>query len=504
MLLRELLEVLPEKAASGPIDLMVSGVTHNSRSVQPGSVFVCITGLKDDGHRYIPAAREKGAVAAVVERDVPVPEPMVRVRVPDSRLALGLLASAFWGFPTRRLRLVGVTGTNGKTTTAFLCRAVLTAAGGRVGLSGTIKNVVGDREYSPERTTPEAPELQRLFNEMVHAGCDYAVMEVSSHALRLNRVVGCQYDVAVFTNLTQDHLDFHRNLEDYLAAKAILFEGLTPDPGYGGREKGAVINSDDPAGARLQARTRVPVLTYGFGREAQIRGAELRVTRLGTSFRCLTPRGEFPVRLQLAGTFNAYNALAALAVATIEGIEPEAAVAALAQVTGVPGRFELVRAGQDFAVVVDYAHTPDGLKNVLITARQVTERGLILVFGCGGDRDRAKRPEMGRIAAELADRVIVTSDNPRSEDQETIMTEIVQGMGTGPLGERVEILGDRRTAIERAVELARSGDVVVIAGKGHEDYQIFRDRTIPFDDRLVAREALAHLGYDGGFGGGTA
>lgn len=485
----------------------VRAVRYDSRQVQPGDAFVCIRGTRLDGHDFAGDAARRGAVLIVAERvPGPVADEVPTLLVADSRAALGQAAAALLGHPDRRLRLVGVTGTNGKTTTTYLTKAVLESAGHRVGLVGTIQHLVGDQVIGAERTTPEASDLQELFARMVQAGAGYAVTEVSSHAVVLKRIEAIEYDVGVFTNLTQDHLDFHGTMEAYRDAKAAFFAGL--GPGVKGR-KVAVINGDDPSGPYMARRAAAPVLFYGLdpGRDVAAEGVEARPD--GVSFRVRTPWGSAAVRLQLGGAFNVYNALAALTVGLHEGVPLERAVAALEGVAGVPGRFEAVRAGQPFGVIVDYAHTPDGLENVLRAARALKPRRLWVVFGCGGDRDRTKRPKMGAIAARLADYVVITSDNPRSEDPEAICREIEAGLlaqrQAGDVAmQGYEVVVDRRQAIERAVSLAQPGDLVVVAGKGHETYQIFKDRTVPFDDRQVVREALQGLGYGPGGEKGAA
>ncbi len=474
-------------------EVEVAGLAYDSRVVRPGDLFLCVPGFRFDGHDFIPEAVARGAVACLVERPGLVPEALGEALVPRVRQAAPAVARRFFGDPSRELRLVGVTGTNGKTTTTHLVRQVL-ARRGRVGLIGTVRNVVGGREEPVERTTPEAVDLQRLFRRMRQAGDTHCVMEVSSHALALHRVDGCAFDVAVFTNLTPEHLDFHGDLRSYLEAKARLFELLGEgDRGPKG-PKGAVLNADDPASAEIARRCRVPIVTYGLEGTRDLSAADVRVGLQGTSFVVRHPWGETPVRLRLAGRFNVYNALAAFAVGLVEGLPPEEVAAALGEVSGVPGRFELVDRGQPFAVIVDYAHTPDGLENVLQAARQLASGRVIVAFGCGGDRDRSKRPAMGEIAARLADQVFITTDNPRSEDPAAIAREIEAGVLRHP--ERpYKVVLDREAAILEAVAAARVGDAVVIAGKGHEQHQIFRDRSVPFDDREVAARALERLGY---------
>ena len=384
--------------------------------------------------------------------------------------------------------MVGITGTNGKTTTAFLVRQVLEAAGEGCGYVGTLGGLVRDDLEKISNTTPEAPELYRLLRDMVAAGKRAAVLEVSSHGLALERVAGIRFKAAIFTNLTRDHLDFHRTEQCYFAAKARLFEEL--DRTWGGK---ALINIDDPVAPILLERVDVPVLTFGCRPEAQVRLLEANPTDEGTLLHLQTPLGEIEVSSRLTGWFNNFNVLAAVACGLALEIEPEAICRGIAALDNVPGRFERIVAGQPFEVIVDYAHTPSALENVLAAARPLARGRLICVFGCGGDRDSGKRPLMGRIAGELADRSIVTSDNPRTESPEKIIDEIVAGIGKG--GE-VRILSDRREAIQEALSAAVSGDVVVIAGKGHETGQILSDRVVDFDDRRVARQVLASLNGD--------
>jgi len=492
MRLAELLKGIPQARVDGSTSLDVSALSYDSRSVAPGSLFVAIRGLVTDGHRFLDDAVRAGAAAVMVQEELPVPDHVVRVIVPDTREALALASSAFYGHPSKKLRLIGVTGTNGKTTTTYLIRAILRARGFKVGLIGTVKSMLEDEEIPAVRTTPESLDLQALFARMLAAGCDYVVMEVSSHALDLKRVAACEFDAGVFTNLTQDHLDYHGTLENYLAAKGRLFRMLGGT--YAGRPKKgpkvAILNQDDPASAQLRALTKVPVLTYGIDQPADLTASDLDVALDGVRYEVHSPRGRARVNLSMSGRFNAYNSLAAIAVGLAEGVPLDLCIRALEGVQGVPGRVEGVSLGQPFSVLVDYAHTPDGVENVLRAAREMTRKRVIVVFGAGGDRDRTKRPIMGRIAAELADYAVVTSDNPRSEDPESITREIEAGITTLPSHAPYEVVVDRAEAIHRAISLAEPGDVVVLAGKGHETYQIFRDRTIHFDDREVAAEAV--------------
>jgi UDP-N-acetylmuramoyl-L-alanyl-D-glutamate--2,6-diaminopimelate ligase len=484
--LSELLKGVEGAEVRGSADREISGVAYDSRKVREGSLFVAVRGQAVDGHGYIAQAIDAGAAAVIGERVEPDSRATV-VRVADSRRALADVAAAFYGHPARSLKLIGVTGTNGKTTFAFLMKHLCGRAMMPAGLIGTVRYEIGDRILPASRTTPESADLHEMLAGMRAAGCRAAVMEVSSHALALDRVRGLEFDVAAFTNLTQDHLDFHGTMEAYFAAKQRLFEGLVE----GGRRRGmAVVNSDDRYGQKLVAlMPRERVVTYGMGREADFRGADIRIDFSGTTFR-LDARGRsFLVRLPLIGRFNVYNALAALASASALGLNLREAIAALADAPPVPGRLEEVPMKRRFKVFVDYAHTPDALANVMRTVRELSPRRVIAVFGCGGNRDRAKRPLMGGVVDELADWAVVTSDNPRKEEPSAILAEIVAGMPSG----NHEVVEERQEAIARAIGMAGDRDIVVIAGKGHETYQEFADRTVPFDDVDVARRAAEDL-----------
>jgi len=453
-----------------PVD--ITGLAYSSAVVRPGALFFCVPGFRADGHDFAPDAVARGAVALVCERplELGVPE----VVVPSVRNAMGPAAAAFHGDPTATVNVVGITGTNGKTTSAFLVRHLLEVTGTPCGLLGTVKSVVGGKELGVERTTPEAVDLQATFARMLEAGDRACAMEVSSHALQLGRAGGIRFAARVFTNLTQDHLDFHETMDSYFAAKRRLFA----EPGL------SVVNVDDEYGRRIAGE--LETTTVAVHREADFRARDVRFDLTGSTFRCSTPEGELELRVPLPGLFNVQNALCALAAVHALGTELGQAGEALASFGRVPGRFEPVDEGQGFGVLVDYAHTPDSLDNVLRAAREVTEGRLTVVFGAGGDRDRAKRPLMGAAARRLADRVLVTSDNPRSEDPEAIVGQVLEG--AGPRAERET---DRRRAIERAIGEAQDGDLVVIAGKGHEQGQEFEGgRKEPFDDVTVAREAL--------------
>jgi len=484
---------------AGSGDVEVVGVTHDSRRVQPGFAFFALKGLVTDGHRFAPEAVRRGASAVFVQEPAGVPEGPAVLVSGDTRAALARAAGLFYGHPSRSLFVIGVTGTKGKTTTTHLVRAILEGRGLRTGLMGTVHNVVGGEAEPVVHTTPEAHELQALLARMVRAGDTHVVMEVSSHALELKRVAGTEYDVAVLTNVSHDHLDFHGTLDNYVLAKSKLFGMLGRSCTGTGKPvpKAGIANGDDPAAGAMRQATKpgVRFLTFGFGKGLDVRAEQVELGPAGARFLAVTPAGSEPVKLGLPGRFNVANALAALAVGIAAGFPLRECARALEDVKGVPGRFERVDAGQDFPVIVDYAHSPDSLENVLATARELTRGRLVVVFGCGGDRDRAKRPIMGRIASRLADRVIITSDNPRSEDPETIIGEIAAGTLRGAGTACVELVPDRAQAICRAVAGAGPGDVVLIAGKGHEPYQVFADRTVHFDDREVARQALAGLGF---------
>ena len=456
----------------------VAGLAYDNRTVGPREVFFCVRGFTRDGHEFAGDAVARGAAALVVDHQLDLDIPQVVVE--DVRRAMAPAATTFYGDPTAALELIGVTGTNGKTTTAYLIRALLEAAGRQTGLLGTVKSVIGGVESELARTTPEAIDLQRMFREMLDGGDTACVMEVSSHALELARVDGSHFSVGVFTNLTQDHLDFHPTMEDYFLAKRRLFTDVAA--------RRPVINLDDAYGVRLATDPEIDApTTFALDHPgATYRADDLRTDLSGSVFTLHSPDGVAELRSPLRGRFNVYNVLGALAAARASDVPFDSAVTAIEQAGQVPGRFETVDEGQPFAVLVDYAHTPDSLENVLSAARSLTSARLHVVFGAGGDRDRGKRPLMGEIAARLADRVIVTSDNPRSEDPEAIIAEILSG-----IERQVDHDADRHAAIEAAIAGARAGDVVVIAGKGHEQGQEFAaGHKIPFDDVAVARAAL--------------
>lgn len=489
MLLSKLLEGLFLKVPVA--DRLVSGIAYDSRRVEPGFLFVAIKGFTTDGHLYIGDAVQRGAAAVVLQEDLPVPGEAVKILASDTRRLLPVISARFFGHPSRHMTMVGVTGTNGKTTTTNLIETIYRVHGVKTGLVGTIHNRIGHRVLPVEHTTPESTDLQQLLAEMFREGVRAVTMEVSSHALLLHRVDQCEFDTAVFTNLTQDHLDFHGTMEDYLAAKLRLFTGLGRDAVKTG-PKHAVVNIDDPVAQRVLDACPVPVITYGIDRPADVTARDVRITTRGVSFTAVARGEDIPLDLKLTARFNVYNSLAAVAAGLAGGIPTPTIKEALEGVSGVPGRFELVDRGQDFAVVVDYAHTPDGLENVLSTAREVARGRVIAVFGCGGDRDRTKRPLMGEIAARISDLAVVTSDNPRTEDPQLIIEDILPGVRRVPGAEYV-VIPDRREAIRRAIGTAAPGDVVVIAGKGHEDYQIVGRQRLHFDDREEAAAVLESI-----------
>ena len=506
MKLRDLLAGVETVQVTGNVEVEITSPAYDSRQVRPGAVFVAIRGEKTDGNRYIFEAVERGAVAiaselprpvqsksGVVERNAAlapcdVPDSVAWAQVRQARKALATAASNFYSRPADALRLVGVTGTNGKTTTAYLIDSILRAAGHRVGLFGTIVYRTPRASQAATNTTPESLDLQRFLAEVRDARGTHAVLEVSSHALAMDRVWGCPFAVAVFTNLTRDHLDFHKSFEDYFAAKTRLFEGTGS-----GSPAVAVVNTDDPYGGRLvglAGRT----ITYGLESTAEVTTKKFALSFSGLEFTAQTPAGKVEVSSRLVGRMNVYNLLSAIGAGVGLGLDREVMEAGIRQLENVPGRFERIDEGQPYLVVVDYAHTDDALRNLIQTARELNHSGrIITLFGCGGDRDRAKRPVMGEVAGSQSDLVVLTSDNPRSEDPLRIINDAVVGLQKAQANYLVE--PERSRAIELALDQARPGDIVLLAGKGHETYQVLRDRTIDFDDREVARQALRQRGY---------
>jgi len=482
MNISELIKILPEVISiEGPQNNEINSVADDSRKVKEGALFIAITGDKFDGHDFIPEVIKKGANVVIGEKSVQLEKNKTYIRVKNSRKALAVSSAWYYGFPACKLKLVGVTGTSGKTTTTYLIRAMLKEIGITSGVIGTIANIINDNKLPASYTTPGALELNQLFSQMLEEKVEYVVMEVSSHSLKLHRVEGLQFEVGVFTNLSRDHLDFHKSFEDYFASKQKLFQ----------QSKRAVINVDDKSGQRLLENISIPSLTFGIENPADLMAQNIRQTGEGVFYDLVYKNVKYPVIYRVPGLFSVYNSLASLAAGISLGMPVESLIEALKKVEGIPGRFELVKNDRDIIVIVDYAHKPDGLKNVLLTIRGFCKGRIITVFGCGGDRDRGKRPIMGKISTELSDYTIITSDNPRSEDPEAIIKEIERGV----VGNNYITITDRREAIRTALMMAKKGDVVLIAGKGHETYQIIGDKKIHFDDREIAKEYLSGGGH---------
>jgi UDP-N-acetylmuramoyl-L-alanyl-D-glutamate--2,6-diaminopimelate ligase len=483
MLLLKALEQIPGIDWTGNPDADIRGISYDSRSVRQGDLFVAIKGEKTDGALYAAQAIDKGAAAVACERRLDTGGHAISLVVPDARRFLAEISRIFYGDPSAELKLAGITGTNGKTTTAYLMDSIYSHAGIRSCLAGTLGMKIGSRSFPSEHTTPESSDLVRFLREAVTEGCTHGALEVSSHSLALKRVLGAKFTVGVFMNLTRDHLDFHKDMETYFQAKRLLFSAEN-----GNRVEAAVINTDDAYGERLWSTVHCSAFRFGFSKDAEIHVLEYQSRADSTDLVLDTPAGKAPFHLCLVGRPNIYNVMAATGAALCLGIDLDQIRKGIEALKGVPGRLERVDAGQDFTVIVDYAHSPDALENLLKTASQLPHEKLITIFGCGGDRDRTKRPIMGTIAAAMSDSVVATSDNPRSENPLDILKEIEPGLRKGPAP--YTVLPDRRQAIESAVLAARKGDVVVIAGKGHEDYQIIGSRVIPFDDRKVAFDLI--------------
>jgi len=484
MTLEQLLESVGILKISGSGAVEVDGVAYDSRQVKPGWIFVAVSGHKVDGASYITEAVSNGAVAVVSENDLELGAGVTHIQVPRARRALAEIARTYYGDLSRGMKVVGITGTNGKTTTAYLVRAVLRDGGFLPGLLGTVAYELGDRSIPSARTTPEAPDIHAMLQQMKEAGCDSAVLEVSSHAIALRRVHGIDFNICVFTNLTQDHLDYHRDMDTYFNVKAELFQQLIRH-----HDRSAVINIDDPWGRKLvdERKLDADVVTYGFSDRAMVQVSEAKVDAGGTRFNVCSPWGEVEIRLHLLGRFNIHNALAAIAVGGLCGISLDLMAQALSNIESIPGRLELVQNRRNRKVFVDYAHTDDALKNVLTTLREICKGKLLVVFGCGGNRDRGKRKLMGRVASELADYSIITSDNPRNEEPGVIAADIMEGFSGQ---EQYEIVLERRSAIEQGLRMTTRKDILLIAGKGHETYQEFQGTIVPFDDRETVREIL--------------
>jgi UDP-N-acetylmuramoyl-L-alanyl-D-glutamate--2,6-diaminopimelate ligase len=490
--LRSLVSVLPGASVKGESRVQIGGLSYDSRQVERGDLFFCLRGLTSDGHTHVPGALKSGAVAVVAEEPVETGScPLVLVK--ETREAMARVSAAFYGFPSRSLKVLGITGTNGKTTTSYMVAAALEKAGLKAGVLGTLGYAGPGFKQTGAHTTPEAPTFQRLLRTMADEGASCVAAEISSHALALKRAAATFFEAALFTNLSRDHLDFHGSLEAYREAKLGLFRsGGLWEPGSPRR---AVLNADDPNWEYFAKASSAPVVTYGTGEGADVRGTDVSLDSEGASFGLKYKDGVFPVRVNISGLFNVHNALAAAAAAFVLGCDETAIASGIESVKRVPGRMERIECGQDFRVTVDYAHTPDALSNVLSALRSITPGKLICVFGCGGDRDRGKRPVMGASVANRSDFVIVTSDNPRSEDPALIMRQIVRGIEAEGLV-NFKTISDRSEAIDAGLRMATAGDTVLIAGKGHEDCQILGDKRVHFDDREVARDVLKRMGYD--------
>ncbi len=483
MKLSTILEGIDYIQVAGSKDQEIQGISFDSRKTKAGDLFICISGLKSDGHDFVQQAVDRGAVALLVERKIDVAPNVAVVQLPNTRTVMPIVASNFYEKPSHFIKLIGVTGTNGKTTTTHLIKAILEEWGKKVGIMGTLYSRVGNYEKVLSNTTPESSDIEEFLSIVKSKRGQYAVMEVSSHALDMGRVDELKFHCAVFTNLTQDHLDYHLTMENYRNTKLKLFNMLDPAQGQFG-----IANTDDPA-ADYFIRAASDHITYGINTDADVQAADIKFSLKGSQFKVIYGKHQFDIDMKLIGRFSIYNALAAIAFALKEGIDEDVIKRALSKVSGVAGRFEQVDCGQDFTVIVDYAHTPDGLENILKTGREILENRLITVFGCGGDRDKTKRPLMGKIAAQYSDFCIVTSDNPRSEDPEAIIDDIIPGLQQVENSHYAKII-DRREAIHQAICLAKKGDLIIIAGKGHETYQLVKDQVLDFDDRLVAAEFL--------------
>ncbi|GAA0334936.1 UDP-N-acetylmuramoyl-L-alanyl-D-glutamate--2,6-diaminopimelate ligase [Oceanobacillus sp. FSL W7-1293] len=492
MRLKELLDGIEFYQTSESIkDINIVNVEMDSRKVEPGSLFVCIEGYTVDGHNFLQQAIDKGAAAAVISRDVNVSGDIPLIRVRDTGRALAMLSAAYYDYPTTKFPLIGVTGTNGKTTTTYLLDTIFEKQGKKSGVIGSIQVKIGDETFPVNNTTPDALELNRIFHQMQKKETDQVIMEVSSHALDMGRVFGCDYDIGIFTNLSQDHLDYHKDMDDYLRAKSLLFAGLGNDY-HQGKKKYAIINEDDASSDLLKRSTAQQVLTYSCKQDADIMAKNIMLSPAGVAFNLVTPVGTVHIKTGLIGMFNVYNMLAASGAAIASKVDLDVIKEALEDTKGVDGRFEPINEGQDFSVIVDFAHTPDSLENVLQTSREFAERKVYVVVGCGGDRDRTKRPLMADVAVKYADHALFTSDNPRTEDPVQILDDM-----TSHLTEEVatfEVIVDRTEAIKHAVKLAQKDDIILIAGKGHETYQIIGKKKFDFDDRQIAREAIKEKG----------
>jgi len=486
MKLHELISSLHDFRILPDINPEITSVEMDSRLVKHGSLFICIKGYTVDGHHYAQQAASLGAVAIIAEEDVDITDhSVVVIKVRDSLRAMAIIANKFYQFPTQKLNLIGVTGTNGKTSVTHLIEEILRTSGCRTGLIGTVGMKINNKKFETKNTTPDSLTLQKMFHQMVEANVDTAVMEVSSHALHIGRVHGCDYNVTVFTNLTQDHLDYHKTMDNYRAAKCLLFSQLG-NSYDASKPKYAILNIDDDATKEYIIATQGIILTYGINNDAQLMAKNIKTTSSGTNFDLIMNDETYPVSVKLVGKFNVYNILATIGATLAYGLKLEEILETLKDLTGVPGRFELVDAGQEFAVIVDYAHTPDSLENVLKTIKEFANGKIYSIIGCGGDRDKTKRPIMAKISTDLADFSIFTSDNPRTEDPQAILGDMTAGTSS----ENYKVIIDRKLAIEYAISEAKGGDVVLIAGKGHENYQIIGEKVLDFDDVIMAKKAI--------------
>lgn len=485
MKLSELLKDVRVVSLAAAADPEITGIAYSSKGVEPGNIFIALKGQRADGHDFLPEALERGAAVIVSERPRPAEIDRAWVQVLDAREAMALLAANFYDHPSSRLKVVGITGTKGKTTITYILEEILNTAGFRPGVVGTVEYRWAGRQYSAERTTPEAPDIQKFLRQMVEEGVSHCLMEVSSHSLELKRVWGIGFDVAVFTNLSGEHLDYHQTMENYFEAKKKLFF-------LNHKRQASVVNIDDPWGERLLSELPMQTISFGFKPEAVVRAEKFTINQEGMTATVSSPLGQLTFTSSLIGKHNLYNFLAAISAALVLSIPVPDILKGISSVKRIPGRFENVPNGLGIKVIVDYAHTDGALENLLQAVRSLNPKKVILVFGCGGDRDRLKRPRMGEVAARLADWTIITSDNPRSEEPEQIISEIEEGFRR--LGNHnYEKIVDRRRAIETALVMARKGDWVVVAGKGHENYQVFKDRTVPFSDMETAREIIDSL-----------
>jgi len=480
MKLKKIMENINFDLIKGNMDIEINKIQYDSREIKQGDVFFCIEGYNVDGHKYVQSAINNGAVAIVCQKNIEIDSEVCVLKVQKSRRALAVGAANYYGNPSHNMKMIGITGTNGKTTSAFMVKAILESAGYKVGLIGTIANYICDKKIHTERTTPESLELHELFKEMLDSGVDYCVMEVSSHSLFLDRVYGIEFCEGIFTNLTQDHLDFHKTFENYFNAKLKLFMS----------SKSSVINIDDTYGAKAFSLITGSKLSYGLNQNVDIMASNIKMHSRGSNFTMMYKNNSFEIELSIPGNYNIYNALGSAVACLNQGVDAAVVKIALKKLQ-VPGRCELARNNYNlgFEIILDYAHTPDALENILKTVREFTKGKLISVFGCGGDRDKTKRPIMGKIGTALSDFSLVTSDNPRTEEPMEIIKDVARGIEK----DNYEIVENRRDAIKRAIEIASPGDVIVIAGKGHEDYQVLKDKTIHFDEREVISDILKEL-----------